>query len=187
MWINPNTGKRFVNELANRKVRADAIIATGNVCLSMAQESVAKQFGQLNDPRMQAALRAGTMKKFDNYDAIAAEYKINPAGFKEQIAKYNEMVDWGVDDEFKRPMKKGVYFKKPPYYVTRLWPKVHHTMGGIQINEKAQAIGLDGKPIPGLYAAGEVTGGIHGAVRLGSVAVVDCLVFGRIAGQSAAS
>ena len=186
MWINPKTGKRFVNELANRKVRADAIIATGNVCLSMAQESVAKKFKTM-DHRMEAALKSGTMKKFDNYDDIAAEYKIDPAGFKEQIARYNQMVKEGVDKDFGRPMKEGVYFNKPPYYVTRLWPKTHHTMGGIQINEKAEAIGLDGKPIKGLYAAGEVTGGVHGAVRLGSVAVIDCLVFGRIAGQSAAS
>ena len=187
MWISPKTGKRFVNELANRKVRADAILATGNVCLSMAQESVAKQFRALKDPRMQAALKAGTMKKFDSYDAIAAEYKIDPDGFKKQIARYNQLVKEGVDKDFGRPMKKDVYFNEPPYYVARLWPKVHHTMGGIQINEKAQAIGLDGKPIKGLFAAGEVTGGVHGAVRLGSVAVIDCLVFGRIAGQNAAS
>lgn len=67
----------------------------------------------------------------------------------------------------------------------RLWPKVHHTMGGLRINSRAEAVGLDMKIIRGLYAAGEVTGGIHGAVRLGSCAVVDCLVFGRIAGQNA--
>ena len=187
MWISPKTGKRFVNELADRKIRADAILATGNICLSMAQESVAKQFKALNDSRTQAALKAGTMKKFDSYEAIAAEYKINLAGFQEQIARYNELVKAGVDEDFGRPMKKGVYFNEPPYYVARLWPKVHHTMGGVQINQKAEAIGLDGKPIKGLYAAGEVTGGVHGAVRLGSVAVIDCLVFGRIAGQSASA
>ena len=187
MWISPKTGKRFVNELANRKIRADAILATGNICLSMAQESVAKQFRTLNDSRTQAALKGGTMKKFNNYEDIAAAYNINLEGFKEQIARYNQMVKEGVDQDFGRPMKKGVYFNEPPYYVTRLWPKVHHTMGGIQINEKAEAIGLDGKPVKGLYAAGEVTGGVHGAVRLGSVAVIDCLVFGLIAGQSAAA
>jgi len=74
-----------------------------------------------------------------------------------------------------------------PYYACRVWPKVHHTMGGIQINKKAQVIGLDRKPIAGLYAAGEIAGGIHGAVRLGSCAVLDCIVFGRIAGKSVVS
>lgn len=74
----------------------------------------------------------------------------------------------------------------PPFYAIRLWPKVHHTMGGIQINKNAQVIGLNKQPIKQLYAAGEVTGGIHGACRLGSCAIIDCLVFGRIAGMNAA-
>ncbi len=60
-------------------------------------------------------------------------------------------------------------------------------MGGVQINAHAQVLDLDGRPIPGLYAAGEVTGGIHGACRLGSCAMTECLIFGRIAGRSAAS
>ena len=73
-----------------------------------------------------------------------------------------------------------------PYYGIRLWPKVHHTMGGIQINTRAQVMDLNQKPIKGLFAAGEVTGGIHGACRLGSCAITDCLVFGKIAGRNAA-
>ena len=73
-----------------------------------------------------------------------------------------------------------------PFYAARLWPKVHHTMGGLVIDKNAQVIGFDFKPVKGLYAAGEVTGGVHGAVRLGGVAMADCIVFGRIAGQNAA-
>ena len=74
----------------------------------------------------------------------------------------------------------------PPFYAARLWPRVHHTMGGLVINKDAQVIGFDMKPVKGMYAAGEVTGGVHGAVRLGSVAMADCVVFGRIAGRNAA-
>ena len=74
-----------------------------------------------------------------------------------------------------------------PFYAARVWPKVHHTMGGVEINDKAQVIDLDGAVIPGLYAAGEITGGIHGGCQLGSVAIIDCLVFGRIAGKSVAA
>ena len=74
----------------------------------------------------------------------------------------------------------------PPFYVAKLWPKVHHTMGGLMTNMKAQVINQDFEPIPGLYAAGEIAGGTHGAVRLGSCAITDCVVFGRIAGQEAA-
>ena len=69
----------------------------------------------------------------------------------------------------------------------RLWPRVHYTMGGLNINNKAQVIGTDQKPIRGLYAAGEICGGIHGMVRLGTVSIVDCLIFGRIAGKNAAT
>lgn len=66
-------------------------------------------------------------------------------------------------------------------------PKVHHCMGGLVTNLKCQVIDIsDGKPVPGLYAAGEATGGVHGAVRLGSCAILDCLVNGRIAGKEAA-
>jgi succinate dehydrogenase/fumarate reductase flavoprotein subunit len=74
----------------------------------------------------------------------------------------------------------------PPFYVARLWPKVHHTMGGLNIDKTAQVMGFDFKPLKGLFAAGEVTGGVHGAVRLGGVAMADCVVFGRIAGINAA-
>ena len=79
--------------------------------------------------------------------------------------------------------KKTLPVSKTPFSAVRLWPKVHHCMGGLQINTKAQAIGQDRKPIKGLYAAGEITGGVHGAVRPRSCAIIDCLVFGRIAGK----
>jgi succinate dehydrogenase/fumarate reductase flavoprotein subunit len=93
-----------------------------------------------------------------------------------------------VDEDFGKPILPNADpLAHPPYYAIRLWPKVHHTMGGIQINSRAQVIGLDRQPIAGLYAAGEVTGGVHGACRLGSCAVTECLVFGRIAGTNAAT
>jgi len=104
------------------------------------------------------------------------------------VEKYNSYVNTGTDKEFGRYIQKDAKpMAKAPFYAIRLWPKVHHTMGGIQINTKAQVIGLDNESIKGLYAAGEVAGGVHGAVRLGSCAVVDCLVFGRIAGKNAAA
>ncbi|MBP1865028.1 succinate dehydrogenase/fumarate reductase flavoprotein subunit [Clostridium tetanomorphum] len=74
--------------------------------------------------------------------------------------------------------------EKAPYYATLRHPAVHHTMGGLKINEKTQVIGKDGKVIPGFYAAGEVTGGIHGGNRLGGNALPDVIVFGRIAGKN---
>ena len=75
---------------------------------------------------------------------------------------------------------------EPPFYGVRLWPKVHHCMGGVKTDLECRVVDMDLQVIPGLYAAGEAVGGIHGACRLGSCATADCLVNGRIAGQTAA-
>lgn len=83
--------------------------------------------------------------------------------------------------------KKAVPMGTGPWYVSAMVPKVHHCMGGIYTDMQAHALDVDAdEPIPGLYAAGESTGGVHGAVRLGSCAVTDCIVYGRIAGRNAA-
>jgi fumarate reductase flavoprotein subunit len=80
----------------------------------------------------------------------------------------------------------AVPLNKSNYCSIEIWPGVHYTMGGIAINSKTQALTKGGKPIPGLYAAGEVTGGVHGANRLGGNSTVETVVFGRIAGREAA-
>ena len=74
--------------------------------------------------------------------------------------------------------------EKGPYYAVKYRPHFHYTMGGVEINEKAQVLDKNGDIIPGLYAAGEVTGGVHGSNRLGGNATTDIIVFGRIAGQN---
>ena len=184
VMVDPSTGKRFVNELADRKVRADAIIKTGNISIGIADAEGAKHSAHLMDKM----LKRGSVKKFDTLEKLAAEYKINLKGLKETIGKYNNSVKNLMDEDFSKPIRKDAKpLIKPPYYAMRLWPKVHHTMGGLQINTKAQAISLSHEPITRLYAAGEVSGGVHGACRLGSCAITDCLVFGRIAGKNAAA
>ena len=127
-------------------------------------------------------------QKYDTLEALAAAYEIPFAAVKKTVDDYNSYLKTGTDKEFGRFLQPDAKpISTPPFYAVRLWPKVHHTMGGVQINDKAEVIDVDGVPIKGLYAAGEVAGGVHGAVRLGSCAVVDCLVFGRIAGKNAAS
>ncbi len=183
VMVNPKTGKRFINELADRKMRADAIIRTGQPAICIADSEGVKRVSVL-----EKTIEKGVVKKFDTLEALAKEYGIPVDALKETVNNYSKYVKQGNDEEFGKYMQTDSKpMETPPFYACRAWPKVHHTMGGIQINEKAQVIGLDRKPIPGLYAAGEITGGIHGAVRLGSCAVLDCLVFGRIAGQSAAA
>lgn len=91
---------------------------------------------------------------------------------------------------FNKPLFKlngiSVNISKPPFYAWRALPKVHHTMGGVVIDTQAQVQSQSGGSIAGLYAVGEAVGGPHGASRLGSAAIPDCLVFGRIAGANAA-
>lgn len=116
---------------------------------------------------------------------IAESYGMDFTRLKETIDNYNEGVEKG-EDAFGKPLRDDLHpIEQPPFYTVRLWPKVHHCMGGLHINEQAQVMHVDGAPIEGLYAAGEIAGGVHGADRLGSCATLDCLAFGRIAGRSA--
>lgn len=188
LWVDTITGKRFVNELADRKIRADAIIKAGNKCIAFT-DAAGYALGQVMIAEsLPKLMERGVVKKYETIEDMAAAYNIPVAALKETIEKWNKSVLAGKDEEWGRYLQKN---QKPlgpgPWYALRLMPKVHHTMGGVNINVKAQAMDvMTDKPIPGLYAAGEVTGGVHGAVRLGSCAVLDCLIFGRIAGQNAA-
>jgi len=188
--VDVRDGKRFMNELADRKTRADAEYRILNVDAKAYPVTLGtyNTFPPQLLPLMDKALQSNVMKKFDTIDALAANYKIPVAGLKESIKKYNAAVKAGGPDEFGKPVKafNGQCIEdKGPYYAVRLVPKPHHTMGGLKINVKAQVISANtNKPIPGLYAAGEVTGGTHGASRLGTVAVTDCLTFGLIAGEN---
>jgi fumarate reductase flavoprotein subunit len=112
-----------------------------------------------------------------NIDAVALEYTIQ---------EYNRLVSQQKDDDFGRniaSMERKI--EKGPFYAIEIEPAIHHTMGGLKINTNAQVINKANKAIPALYAAGEVTGGVHGANRLGGNAVADIVIFGKIAADSA--
>lgn len=187
--VNPKTGKRFMNELADRRTRAQAMfkVINGqdknypiNICDQAAVDKIIPEIAE-------KALAAGVVKKYNSIDEIAAAYKIPAAELKKTIADYNKYVQAKNDPEFGKPVDKaeGVQIIKAPFYATKGVPKLHHTMGGLKINTKAQVISSDTKePIPGLFAAGEITGGTHGASRLGSCSIPDCLVFGMVAGEN---
>ncbi len=128
------------------------------------------------------------VQKFNTLEELATYNSIPLFELRETLERYRLSLIHGRDIEFGKPLSKDLKpIENPPYYSIRLLPKVHHCMGGVQINTRAQVLRLpDYQPIEGLYAAGEITGGIHGASRLGSNAILDCLVFGRIAGREAA-
>lgn len=181
--VNPSTGERFVNEHSDRKVLSDAILATGAPCICISDEAAVAAAGW----DISRALNRQVVRTFGDLESLAEAYQIPLSCLKDTIERYNRSVSEGDDTLFGRSvLSDSQRIATPPYYAMRLWPKVHYTMGGLQIDSSARVIGLDQKPIEGLFAAGEMTGGIHGACRLGSCAVTNCIVFGRIAGEEAA-
>ena len=180
--VDPSTSKRFVNELGNRYERSMAILKTVGhpvVCFTDAdgaQHSLEKDLSKCEPAVM----------GYETIADLAKAYGMDPVLLQETIDDYNKGVEEGKDS-FGKPLRDDLGpIVKPPFYATRLWPKVHHCMGGVHIDEEARVMHIDGHPIGGLFAAGEVAGGVHGGDRLGSCATLDCLSFGRIAGHSAA-
>lgn len=122
----------------------------------------------------------------DTLEELAKKIGVPAENLKASVAQYNEAVDSGVDEAFGRTLLT-YKFEEGPWYAFSRAPSAHHTMGGIHINTDAQVISQSGQVIKGLYAAGEVCGDIHGGNRLGGNAIVDFVVYGRIAGTSAAN
>jgi flavocytochrome c len=185
--INPKTGKRFFKETGNRKERADAIILIGDPVIILGDSYIVPK--QVYPPHaLEAGLKNGAIKKFDTLEEMAKHYHIPLTPFLEEIGRWNSFVGKKTDADFGClifPEAKPTV--APPFYAARLWPKIHHCMGGLVADADGRVIGFDLQPIKGLFAAGEVTGGVHGAVRLGGCAMADCVVFGRIAGKNAAA
>lgn len=181
--VDPHTGCRIVNEWADRRQRCDALFRVGDACVGLVD---ARGAGKDADS-LKSCLKMGKIKAFETLPELAAAYGIPPGPLERTVEGYNRMVEKGERDEFGKSLQQGAQtLDQPPFYAIRLWPKVHYTSGGVGINSNAQVINLQNKPIPNLFAAGEVCGGIHGASRLGSCALTECIVFGRIAGQQAA-
>ena len=184
LLIDPQTGERFVSELANRKIQSDAIIATGHAAISIT-DAYAAGFSLWG---LKHSLESGSVKQFDTLESLAEHFKIDAKILKTTVEKFNGYVTAKDDREFgKSILKDARPIVKSPFHAARVWPKVHYIMGGIEINEHAEVIDLEGNVIPGLHAAGEVTGGVHGGCRLGGSSIIDCLVFGRIAGKAVSS
>jgi succinate dehydrogenase/fumarate reductase flavoprotein subunit len=182
--VNPATGKRIVNEWSSRKERADAIITTGHACVGIVDSLGAKK----DTHSLIHCLKTKKVKQFDSVINLAVAYGIPSGALAQTVSEYNRSIAENEPDPFGKPLAQGARpLVNPPFYAIRLWPKVHYTPGGVGIDHRARVIHCSGEHIPRLYAAGEVCGGIHGASRLGSVALTECLVFGRIAGQEAAA
>lgn len=181
--LDPETGARFCNELGDRRTLADAILAIGHPCIGLVDSGALAATGWNTD----RCRRQGVVKTFATLAEFASAYGAPPGLLASTVQEFNESFQRGRDLAFGKPLIAGAGpIANPPFHGIRLWPKVHYTMGGIGIDSGAAVLDRAGRTIPGLFAAGEVTGGVHGACRLGSCSITECLVFGRIAGTQAA-
>ena len=175
-------GNRFTDEVGTRDVVSAAEIAqTGSYSWLVIDQAMADASSVI-----QGYINNGYTVTGETYEELAEAMGVDAAAFAATMDKWNAAVAAGVDEEFGRTS-----FANPldtaPYYAIKVTAGIHHTMGGLTINPQTQVLAGDGTVIDGLYAAGEVTGGVHGGNRLGGTAVADFVVFGRIAGEQAAA
>ncbi len=183
-------GERFCNELGTRDYVTKKIIENCNKVnrddidqyesYLIINEKGYKDYG-LN---INFYYNKGLLQKYSNFKSFSEKNNINFTILNNTIFKYNEYVDKGEDN-----FEKKIFYTKfdinSTIYVAIITPSIHYTMGGIKINSKAEVLNIKDKVIKGLYAAGEVTGGIHGANRLGGNSLLECVVYGRRAAHSA--
>lgn len=174
-------GKRFTDEVGTRDaVSAAENSQTGGYAWLIVDQKMADASAVI-----QGYIDKGYAFTGKTYEELAEQIETDPAVFAETMETWNKAVDAKSDPEFNRT-SFAEKLDTAPYYAIKVQPGIHHTMGGLKINASAEVLNTSGEVIPGLFAAGEVTGGIHGNNRLGGNAVADFVVYGRIAGQSAA-
>ncbi len=186
IFVNLN-GKRFIKEDARRDVLRDAMLDQPKaIAWTIVDADGFELQKNSKGPENEAARKAGTLYIADTIEDLAKKTDLPVDVLKKTVADYNKAVDT-KKDEFGRAETVLVNkIIKAPFYAGRVTMKRHHTMGGVIINTDAQVIDRHGNVIPGLYAAGEVTGGIHGTNRVGGNAMADIFTYGRIAGVNAA-
>lgn len=188
IFVN-DEGNRFVDEGARRDVMTNALFDQPNahmwVILDSHDYPTGDEVNNFNESINQL-VADGRAFKGETLEELAEQIGVNPENLVKAVEGFNAHVADKSADEFGRTLYQDP-INQGPYYAGARVPTVHHTMGGVKINTDAQVINTAGEIIPGLYAAGEVVGGIHGANRLGGNALTDTVVFGRIAGSSAAA
>jgi urocanate reductase len=181
-------GNRFVNEGGRRDEMTRALFEQTDNYMWMIMDSdkypTGEELNNFNES-INSLVAEGRAFRGETLEELAGIIGVDYENLKAALDDYNKHCETLEKDAFGRTIY-GTPIDTPPFYAAGRVPTVHHTMGGVHINEYAQVLNEMGGVIKGLYAAGEITGGIHGANRLGGNALTDLLVFGRIAGESAA-
>ncbi|WP_286313255.1 flavocytochrome c [Turicimonas muris] len=189
IYVN-KLGNRFVNEQGRRDVLAKAALAQpDHIFYIIGTEQTLLKDKEGRGPYgilISDLLKQKKAFKADTLEELAKKVGMDPANLKRTVEKWNEFCKTQKGDEFGRmSCEDGNKLPGGPYYASLMTPSVHHTMGGLTIDKDTRVLNKAGKPIPGLFSAGEITGGIHGTNRVGCNAVPDALIYGTIAGREA--
>lgn len=176
------SGVRFVNELTTRDRASDAILHQPGRRAWLVFDSDLYAKAKM----VRGYDHLGMLKKADTVEELAKAAGMDPKVLAKTVSDYNKYRKAGKDEAFGRP-NMPLAVAKAPFYAVEVAPGIHHTMGGVAIDTESEVLDIQSRPMPGLFAAGEVTGGVHGFNRLGGNAVADTVVFGRRAGEHAAA
>lgn len=179
-------GNRFVREDERRDTISDAILEQPNKEMWLLVDS--KNITDDRKAQIKELVSTGHSYQDKTIKGLAGQIDVPADALQKTIEGYNACVDAGKDTQI-APGKEllGDKIEHADYYASKRIPTIHYTMGGLRIDTDAQVLTADGAKIPGLFAAGEVTGGVMGSNRLGGNSYTDLIVFGRIAGASAAN
>ncbi|KAM6502184.1 fumarate reductase [Amanita muscaria] len=178
-----NTGSRFVDELQHRDFVTGKMWENKKYPIRLVLNGKASKEIEWHCKHY---VGRGLMKRFENGDELAKEFGLPPAVLKKTFENYNQSVRT-KKDPFGKQYFQGEWSYGDFFHVAVMTPVLHYTMGGLEIDAESRVLDKRGKPIPGLFAAGEVAGGVHGANRLGGSSLLGCVVFGRVSGDSAAA
>jgi fumarate reductase flavoprotein subunit len=176
------SGRRFTNEMRFREPLSRSILdQEGGEAWLVFDQGIRESLQAVEYYFDQELVRQG-----NSFEELAEELGIPPARLRDALEDWNRAIALGRDAAFGRKDLNRSLFS-PPYYAVNVRPGIHYCMGGLHIDRRARVLDMDGNPIPGLYAAGEATGGIHGRDRLGGNSLTDAMVFGQIAGREASA
>ncbi|MFZ6026175.1 MAG: FAD-dependent oxidoreductase [Chloroflexota bacterium] len=182
-------GKRFYDEMGRSNEIVQAAIARGPVFYNIFDSRIATPSPWLPEKTFEeqwaSAVNDGMVgAQADSLADLAHAMGLPAADLEQTIQRWNQDVTAGTDTEFGRATNLGT-IEQPPFYAMRFKPAIVQTLGGLRINEETQVLTGDGQAIPGLYAVGQVTGGVHGADYIGGSSLLELVVFGKIAGENA--
>ncbi len=180
-------GRRFIAEDALRSEIAEAYAKQpGQMAFEIGDTETVESYSMILQQDLWKGVEYGEVLKGDSIEELAAKMHVPAAALVKTVNDYNRAIRTKKDPLGKLPVNLSQTIDIPPYWAVLVKERIHLTPGGIRITEKAEVLGTDGSPVPHLYAAGEITGGVHGRNSLGGNSITDALVFGRIAGRSAA-